>query len=233
MKTRSLLRLALMLQVFSAASVSAAESVSAIYELGSNRQALLFRMKRATVERDNGSTIRNDFLYPDGKEAVSEEIVLENGKVKSIRIDQKQLGETYSAVVKEGVIHYSKTVGGKTKESHEDYPEDLLVGVQLSGFAHSNWDALLKGESRSFRIMVVDRQETFGFKMFKEASESDENNVMLKIKPSSPFISALVKPIAFRFDAKTRKLKSVLGRTTPKLRKGDKWADLDAELVIE
>ena len=237
MKTNRLPIFALLLQlsfqVISATPVRASESVSAIYEAGSNRQNLLFRMKRVNDERKDGSTIRNSYLYPDGKEAVTEEIVLENGKVRSIRIEQKQLGESYSAVVKDGVVHYSRTADGKTKESQEDYPDGVLVGAQISGFAATHWDDLMKGESRPFRIMVVDRQETFGFKMYKEASESDGQTVTLKIKPSSPFISALVKPIAFRFDAKTRKLRSVLGRTTPKLRKGDKWTDLDAELVIE
>ena len=233
MKSVRLPLIALLLQLVPATYALAAESVSSVYEPGSNRQNLLFRMKRVSEERKDGSTIRNSFLYPDGKEAVTEEIVLENGKVRSIHVEQKQLGETYSAVVKDGVVHYSKTAGGKTKESRDDYPEDVLVGAQISGFAATNWDALMKGDSRSFRIMVVDRQETFGFKMYKEASESDEQTVTLKIRPSSPFISALVKPIVFRFDARTRKLRTVIGRTTPKLRKGDKWVDVDAELVIE
>ncbi len=215
--------------VLAATTAFATEAIHELYEIGTQRQNLLFRMKRI----QEGGVIRNFFRYPDGKEAVNEEIVLENNRVKSIRIEQKQLGETYTAVVRDGVVFYTRTAGGKTKESHEDLPDDVLIGPQIVTFAAAHWDELMKGESKHFRIMVVDRQETFGFKIYKEDSESNDKTVTLKIKPSSVFIAAVVKPIAFRFDAKTRKVHTIIGRTAPKLRNGDKWSDLDAEMVFD
>lgn len=53
------------------------------------------------------------------------------------------------------------------------------------------------------------------------------------MKPTSFIIAALVDPLVFTFEKKTARLLEMKGRTLPKLRKGEKWKDLDAFITYD
>jgi hypothetical protein len=97
-----------------------------------------------------------------------------------------------------------------------------------------NFEALKKGDTIAFRFGVWDRQETVGFEIFKTGTEKigDLEALVLKMKPSSFLISALVKPIFFKFSlAQPVRLLEQNGRVAPKIKSGDSYKDLDAEVV--
>jgi hypothetical protein len=51
------------------------------------------------------------------------------------------------------------------------------------------------------------------------------------MKPTSFIIAGIVDPLIFSIERDTVKLLELKGRTLPKKKVGNKWKDLDAEIV--
>jgi hypothetical protein len=102
-------------------------------------------------------------------------------------------------------------------------------------FVQKNWDRLEKEKEIELRLAVWDRAETVGFEMIREKIEATPfgQGVLVKLKPSSFVIAALVKPIHFWFSVDGTKLLMMKGRVGPKQKSGTKWQALDAEVVYE
>ena len=98
-----------------------------------------------------------------------------------------------------------------------------------------HWEELVSGKTIRFHFVSLDWKRTFVFDLAK-TGEADENGVpvvRLTMKPASMFISAFVRPIVFTAEAKTPHLiLSYIGRTTPRVKKGNSWKELDAETVF-
>lgn len=206
---------------------------STLYDPESKRQKVLFRAER-TEEQKNGKRItKTRFLDSEGQEALTEEVVLHQGQFESITVDQKQLNQKLSAYLKEGKLIYHVTQNGKTETEGEDFKSEMIVGPLVSQLIQNHWDELIGGESVSFRIIVLDRKETVGFKVFKSKKQFENDAVSFEMKPTSFIISALVKPIRLNFNKTSKKIVSVFGRVLPKINRGGKWLDTEAEWVFE
>ena len=205
-----------------------------IYSQGSDHSKALFTFKRVEEVKGGQTQIHNTYTAPDGGVAVVEEAQLVDGKVARFSVDQNQLGESGFLEVKNGEIHFSYTKEGKTKTDQEDLTDNFIVTPTLVPFLQSHWDKILNGDTVDTRFGVLDRRETVGFKFFKidnEAKSTESEKVLVKMKPTSMIISALVKPLIFVFDRKTKKLLEIKGRTAPKLKSDGKWKDLDADVL--
>ncbi|MBK7893084.1 MAG: hypothetical protein IPJ84_20180 [Bdellovibrionales bacterium] len=93
----------------------------------------------------------------------------------------------------------------------------------------ARWDKILKGETVKARFAVMDRQETVGFEYFKVAEKDVVGRpaIVVKMKPSSFIIAALVDPLLFTFSKDDTTLLELEGRTIVKVKKGEKFADFD------
>jgi hypothetical protein len=82
-----------------------------------------------------------------------------------------------------------------------------------------------------FRYIVVPRLETIGFKLRRESTAELQGKKMvrLRMEPTSRFIAQFVDPLAFTVEADPpHRIFQYWGRTTPKIRSGQSWNDLDA-----
>lgn len=174
----------------------------------------------------------NQFKDLNGELAVKEQVVFENGGLKSFEVEHKQLGENGKIEVRDGKIYFDyERAGKKEKQAEEKLVDNFVVGPTLVSYVHKNWEALVnKGDTVHMRFGVAERQETVGFKIFKdsEKKEGDKDLIVMKMKASSFVIAALVSPLYFYFDKNTKKLMKLDGRTIPKMKKDGKWEDLDA-----
>jgi hypothetical protein len=58
--------------------------------------------------------------------------------------------------------------------------------------------------------------------------------VILKMRPTNPFFATLVNPFYFTVElAPPHRVLQYVGRTTPKIREGNRWKDLDAVTVFD
>lgn len=218
-----------------AGRIMADPCTATLYEVGSSRKIPLYQWDRQ--EKAEGAATRVDVSFKDlqGSEVVREEALLESGKVRRYAIFHKQLNENGFAEVKGTKLHFSYTKEGKTKTSDEDLPENFVVTANLVDFVRAHWAELLKGDTIPIRFGVLDRAETVGFKLFKieEKRAEGRDRIVIKMKPSSFIIAAIVDPILLTFDKEKRRLEEVLGRTLAKRKVGDRWKDLDSDTVYQ
>ena len=218
-----------------------------IYEANSGQKRVLYKFKRSTTQ--SGSTLKvvREFNYPDGKIAARESMEYEGDQLVSYDLEELQINahgtaklQRVSKALPKGQIAfaYITTTGSSTKTNADTEPlvHDTLVGDMIGPFLVAHWDDLIKGKTVKCRYIAASRAETVGFEFEKQSETTRQGKpvVIIKMSPSSLIISALVDPLYFTMekDGEHRCLQYD-GRTTPKIRDGNKWKDLDAETVFD
>jgi hypothetical protein len=204
-----------------------------IFEQGSSRKKQLYTMQVEITPKDGSEAIHTVYKDPAGVVALEEQAALQGSQLVRYEIDQKQINQKGVIEVKDGKILFSKTVDGKTSTKDEKLPTSLVTTVNFQKYVKDNWEAISTGKTVSFRYGVWDRQETVGFEIFKTGDEKlgETQATVLKMKPSSFLIAALVKPVIFKFVSDGSRLMEMNGRVAPKKKDGSTFKDLDAEVV--
>lgn len=171
------------------------------------------------------------FKSPTGELLIEERAVLKGNAVEKVVIDQNQM-KVKAVITFDGkVAKFSKTEGDKTKTSDETVKGDFVASANFQRYVASKWSDLSAGKTVSFRYAVWDRMETVGFQLTKIKDEGEVT--VLKMKPSSFIIAALVNPIEFKFSADGARMLEMNGRLQPKLQDGSKWKDQDGIVVYK
>lgn len=214
-------------------SQARADFSGVIYEKDSQKKKELFKIQVEEKSDKENVNVKSTFKDSDGVVALEQNVTLHGDDIVRDEVDQKQLGQKGLIEVKEDQIFFSKTVKGETKVKKEKKGDTFVTSGNFQRFVRSHWSEIEKGTSISFRFGVWDRQETVGFEIFKISEEkiNDKAVLVLKMKPSSFLIAALVKPLIFKFAADGSHLVEMVGRVAPKQKKGDDYKDLDAEVV--
>ncbi len=217
-----------------------------IYSKGPGQPTLLFRFKRTASRSGSTLNVLREFNYPDGTPAAREQVAYNEKGLASYELDEVQTHGHGTAKVLSNPSKSSKriafsytpdtTTGARAKTSEEALRPDTLVGDMVGPFLASHWNQLARGETVKCRYVVVPRRETVGFSFSKE-SESlwhGREVINVKMEPSSVIIAALVDPLHFAIEKSAQhRVLEVVGRTTPKIRSGNRWADLDAVTVFD
>ena len=212
-----------------------------VYADESLKQALFTFVRTAT---NSGSTIRvvREFNLPDGKLAAREQVVYENGQLKSFLLEELQTGAKGSVVVQssgsDAKINFNFAEGSTKKNGNEKFLNEILVSDMVGPFIAAHWDTLAKGGTVKCRLVSVSRAESVGFKFFKESDSTWHGKpvAIVTLQPSSIIISKFVDPLHFIIEKRRDGQHRVLqysGRTTPSIRKDGKWTDLDAVTVFD
>jgi hypothetical protein len=211
-----------------------------LFDKDSNKQKLMFNYKSEIEKRSTDTVIVNTFTTPDGKTALIETAEfsqVEAGKerLRALRLSQKQTGAEGSVEIKDGKATFAWTVDGKTQTNTETAGDDFVAGPGILSYLQKNWGRILKGEDVDFRLAVLERRETVGFEFSKEKEIElgGQKAVIVKMKPSSLIIAALVKPLRFYVSADGQKLIELHGRTTVKQGSPGNWQDLDVVTVYD
>lgn len=154
-------------------------------------------------------------------------------RLVSFEQDQKQLGTVGKLEVRDGKAYFTFLKDGKTKSDDEKFTDDFIVTSTLVPRLQAHWAEILKGETVKARLAVLDRQETVGFQFKKERDQEINGapGVIIKMKPSSVIISALVNPLLFGFTADGAKLLQLEGRTSAKVKVDGHFKDFDGFTV--
>lgn len=207
------------------------------------------RTKPAYLFKKNVSTnsawrhVRTEYRSPSGELLVEESYQYENGKLARYVYNQLQMKEGGFINIRDKKVKFEFTKEGKTNSDEEDEPDDIMIADLIGPFIQKNWVALHdKEDTVHTRYLVLERQDTFGFKFFMDGERPCEKNTCVRImmKPSSIFISALVEPISILVEKNApHAVKEIDGRLpiripevpNPKSRKD--YRALDAILVLE
>jgi hypothetical protein len=221
--------------------------VGNIYALGASPQKLLFKSKRTSTRSGITVNVTCEYTYPDGSLAARDSIVYVAGRLVSFATDEFQTGERGSVVVRADPqnrakqrIFFDYTIGqgsaARTSSDSEALEGETLVDDMIPGFIAAHWNALMQGAAARFRFIVLSRKETVGFKLLKESETLWHGiaAVRIRMEPTSLIIAQLVDPLYFIVEKAPRhRILEYLGRTTPVIRNGTKWKELDATTVFE
>lgn len=216
-----------------------------IYQAGAEPTQTLFTFRR--MASLSGSTVRveRDYRSPAGATAALERVVYENGRLASYELEELQTGARGRAVVRPDprkahaerlFFDYTRAPGVKTKSGSEELQTDVLVNDMIPGFILRHWADLNRGASPHFRFIVLQRAETVGFKLTKESEGTWHGTpeVRIRMEPTSIVIAHLVEPIHFFVEkGGEHRILRYDGRTTPMIKRGNKWEDLDATTVFD
>ncbi len=214
----------------------------AIYS--ADARQLLFRFERTASRTGSTLTVRRDFNYPDGTLAAREQVVYEGDVLRLYELEEKQIGAAGSARIvpaedsNTGRIDFGYALkdGGQLKRRTETLRANTLMADMVGPFLASNWEALWRGEKLKCRYLVVPREETVGFTFLKHSRSTSHGQKVLvvKMEATSPFVAALVDPLFFTVEEDPpHRVLEYSGRTTPKIRVGERWKDLDAVTVFD
>ena len=208
---------------------------------------VLFKFRRTATRSGSKLSVVREHTYPDGKPAARERIMYEGDNLISYALDELQIGAAGNAVIRREaanpskgtlLFEYAKDVasGTKPKTSSEALRSETLVSDTVATFLVSHWAELSRGEKVKCRYVVVPRRETVGFTFIKgsETTCQGRKAVIIRMEATSPIIAALVDPLYFTVEKEGQhRVFQIVGRVTPKIKVGDSWEDLDAQLVFD
>jgi hypothetical protein len=218
-----------------------------IYPKDASQRMALFKFKRTATRSGSKLSVVREYAYPDGKPAAREHAVYQGDDLVSYTLEELQIGARGSANLQHEpgnplkgtvVFEYAKEVssGDKPKTSTETLRNDTLTSDMVAPFLASHWAELEGGQKVKCRYIVVPRRETVGFTFIKESETTYEGHkaAVIRMEATSPIIARLVDPLYFTIEKDNpHRVFQFKGRTTPKLRVGSAWEDLDATTVFD
>jgi hypothetical protein len=178
----------------------------------------------------------------DGKAVVAEDVLYENGKLKTYKYDQLQTQESGTIEVRDGKVFYSYVEQGKTSTDDEDFEDGMIVPDQLEETIRASWKRLEADDSVKIRLLLLERQDSVGFKLFKDKERELNGKAAVDIvmKPSSIFIAAVAPSFRVTVEKDSpHRLLEILGRlpvrmpkVNPPKKRGD-WKAIDARVELD
>ena len=205
---------------------------------------LLFTFRRTATRTGDAIRVAREFRNPDGSLVAQERVLYERGRLVRFELGELQIGANGRAVVeplpdKQRRIDFQYTKGSgqvaKPKRKVETVREEALTSDSLPVFLADHWEELKGGAVVKFRYLVVPRLETIGFKFSRESTTEFHGKkvVRIKMEPTSWVIAKIVDPLMFTVESEPpHRVLQYWGRTTPKIRNGQSWRDLDALSVF-
>jgi hypothetical protein len=221
--------------------------VGNILTQGAGSKKLLFKSQRSATRAGDTVHVTCEYTAPDGSLAARDRMTYRAGQLVSSETEEFQTGEKGVAMVGPDPKHpgqrrvlYEYTIGqgakAKKSSSSASLEDNTLVDDMIPNFIVSHWDTLAKGTPVKFRYIALSRLETVGFRLVLDSETTWRRQPALRVKmePTSFIIAQLVDPVFFIMEkAGTHRVFEYIGRTTPMLKDGNKWKDLDADTVFE
>lgn len=214
-----------------------------IYAQGAEPKRLLYRFKRVATRSGSTLSVDRDFTYPDGRIAAKEHVVYQGNALATYDLDELQIGARGTATVKPAAggktiieFQYGPSSSERTKPRTETMAGVALIADMVGPFLAAHWDSLMRGEKVRCRYIVVPRKETVGFTFKKVTEGSAETGqiITVKMEPTNAVLGLLVRPLLFTIEKSSpHRVLRYAGRTTPKVKQGNKWEDLDALTVFD
>jgi hypothetical protein len=219
------------------AALSSANYSSELFEQGSSFSKKLYTFELVTTTEGDVLKSKAQYKALDGSVVVEERATLKASTAELVRleVDQNQTGAKAVIQVEGNKIYFTKTQDGKEKKSDEKKADTLVVSSNFQSFVKSQWPEIMAGKTIGFRYGVWSRLETVGFEVSKVGTEKigSEEAVVIRMKPSSFIIAALVKPLTFKWASDGSRILQMNGRVPPMQKIGSEFKDLDAEVMYK
>jgi hypothetical protein len=215
-----------------------------IYEIGSQRKAILYHFERTASRAGATVQVQRQFTSPDGSPVAVESVFYVSNRLVSYQMKELQANLSGSVQIepdptKRGqqkiIIGYGKGLI-PTKSDPQPLKPDTLIDDNLYPFMLFHWDELMRGQEVKFRFVSIEWRHTFNFRLLKtgETIVKGRTCELICMKPTGFMLQQVVNPLVFTVEkAAPHLMLSYIGRTTPRVKKGDSWKYLDAETVFD
>lgn len=215
-----------------------------LYEMGSDRKKILFTFKRTATRVGDTVNVERQFVRPDGSVAAVENARYDGDRLVSFQMKEFQAKVSGAVEIapdpkKPGqsqlTICYGSGLEPKKGDTQKLQP-DTVVDDTVYPYMLMHWDALMQGDSVKFRFVSLEWERTFMFRFVKtgETQMNGRTVEQIKMEPTNYFVARLVDPLIFNVEKDApHHIVSYIGRTTPRVKKGNSWKYLDAETVFD
>ena len=214
-----------------------------LFAIGSDRKQVLYTFRRTAVRSGDIVHVDRQFLLTNGTVAAEEKVLYESNQLVSFEMQDFQARVSGAIQIEPDPknparqnIFISYTHGlNPPKGRARPLQPDTVIDDTLYPFMLAHWDDLLRGKTVRFHFVSLDWERTFEFELMKTGASVQDGQpvVQITMKPANIFIARLVRPIVFTVQANgSHFILSYLGRTTPRVRKGNSSKELDAETVF-
>lgn len=221
----------LVIILFSIHPSFSAEQLASIYELGKTSGEPLFTQKmNYEVDETGLRSTEVNITDAQGRIALRENSITKNGVLVSLKVEQRQLGETYEITQSGKTVIFKRS---EKKDKTEEVTDSFLSAPGLEHFILSHWKSLLEGETLYVRLGLAERADTVGLKIFKKdlIKDGEKETVIIRMKPSSIIIAAVVDPVDLYIDSKKMKISRFKGQTFLRKNVDGKLKPLDVEII--
>jgi hypothetical protein len=223
-----------------------ARMTGTVFETGSDHKKVLFNFERTATRHGDTVRVERKFTLPNGTTAATEDIVYESGPPVSLEMKEFQAGLWGEMQIKTDaknpahqkiIITHGKMGEVKKAGTTDDLQPDTLVDDTLYPFIVAHWDELMRGGPVKFRLVSLEWEKTYGFKLTKtgEAVVDGKPVVVIQMVPTNMLVAEFMDPITFSLekDGAQHRMVEYLGRTTPRIKSGKAWKYLDADTVFD
>ena len=217
---------------------------AAIFPRSPSNSPALFTFRR-TARLEGSSVIAlREYFASDGTAAAKETVVYERDQLRRFVLEESQISARGSAMfdrTPEGktIITFEYETGAETKrkrKSTETQSEVVLISDTIPAFISDHWEKLTNGQVLRFRYAIIPRVETIAFTL-RNNSQTKFNNrpvAQIEMRPASRLLQRFVDPIVFSVEYESpHRILQYVGRTTPKMRRGRAWDDLEAITIFD
>jgi hypothetical protein len=214
-----------------------------LYAIGSNRKTVLFTFRRTATRSGSTIHVEREFLATNGTVAAVEKVLYESNRLVSFKMQEFQAKVSGSVQIDSNpkdsnpqkmFIGYTRGLNPPKGHARTLQP-NTVIDDTLYPFMMAHWDDLMRGDAVKFRFVSLEWERTFEFRLVKggESVQNGQPVVQIRMEPTGMFVAKLVNPLLFTVAKNSpHRILSYIGRTTPRIKKGNSWKYLDAETVF-
>jgi hypothetical protein len=214
-----------------------------LYEIGSHRKKVLYTFRRIAAQSGAVVHVERQFFRTNGLLAAVDKVVYKSNRLESYHMQDFQARVSGAVRIapdpkdparQQIFISYGPGLVPPIGKA-QNLPPDIVFDDTLYPFMLAHWDELMRGNTVNFRFISFEWERTFAFHLVKTAEYARHGRTVeqLRMAPDSLLVAALVDPLIFNVEKDApHRMVSYIGRTTPRIQRGDSWKYLDAETVF-
>lgn len=215
-----------------------------IHAMNSPRREVLFTFRRTATRQGDVVQVLREYRLPDKTLAAQERVVYEGNRLVSYELEDARTGEKGRALVQTNAsgnrelrLEFGRANARKAAApAREVLQANTLINDMLPAFLAAHWPELMQGAKVKFRFVALARSETVGFELARDSESTLDGTkvVRLRMEPTSIILARFVDPLFFIVEKEgDHRILQYTGRTTPRVKSGDTWKDLDALTVFD
>lgn len=195
---------------------------------------IVYRLDLSEVKKGEITEVTAQFKTGD-KVQMEEKAVLNETTAEFTQyvITQNQTKEKGFIEVVGDTVKMKYDIEGKPTQTKEiKKPKDLVAPANFDRWLKKNFAELKKEKTMTIDFLVWDRLDTYKFKVtyLGEAEKEGRKIQQFKMNINNFMLAAFITPIEIDMNDDLSQLVSFRGRVAVKIKKGDKYENLDADV---